>query len=89
MHLRKHGVTLDENGDPDFSQVKNEHVLSLLKKKEQLVRITLMQADMEFEYPQKMEKILIKSNVLKWLDDEEEKIRALVRQAESDRSVMS
>jgi trans-aconitate methyltransferase len=87
--LKKHGVTLDENGDPDFSQVKNEHVLSFLKKKEQLVRITLMQADLEFEYPQKMERILIKNNILSWLDDEEEKIRALVRQAESDRSVMS
>jgi len=44
---------------------------------------------MEFEYPQKLEKILIKSNVLRWLDDEEEKVKALVRQAESDRSVMS
>lgn len=48
-----------------------------------------MQADMEFEYPQKLEKIIIKSNILNWLNDEEEKIRALVRQAESDRSVMS
>lgn len=89
IQLNRHKVTLDENGDPDFSKVKNAHVLKLLKKKEQLVRLTLMQADMEFEYPQKLEKIIIKSNILNWLNDEEEKIRALVRQAESDRSVMS
>ena len=49
--LLKHNVTLDENGDPDFSKVKNKHVLTLLQKKEKLVRVTLMQADMEFEYP--------------------------------------
>jgi pimeloyl-CoA synthetase len=49
--LHKHGVTLDENGDPDFSEVKNEHVLNELKKKDKLIRITLMMEDMEFEYP--------------------------------------
>lgn len=79
--LHKHGVTLDENGDPDYSEVKNEHVLNELKKKDQLVRITLMMEDMEFEYPQKLEKIMIKSNILSWLDEEEEKIRAIARQA--------
>lgn len=36
-----------------------------------------MQADLEFEYPQKLEKMLIKSDVLKWLDDEEERLRNL------------
>ena len=49
--LRKHGVTLDDNGDPDYSAVNNEHVIAELKKKEQLVRITLMMEDMKFEYP--------------------------------------
>jgi pimeloyl-CoA synthetase len=83
--LQKHEVALDENGDPDFSHVKNEQVLAELKKKERLVRITLMMEDMEFEYPQKLERMMIKSNILAWLDDEEEKIRALARQAQSDR----
>lgn len=49
--LQKHNVKLDDQGDPDFSQVQNPNVLSELKKKESLVRVTLMQADMEFEYP--------------------------------------
>jgi pimeloyl-CoA synthetase len=83
--LQKHEVALDENGDPDFSHVKNEQVLAELKKKERLVRITLMMEDMEFEYPQKLERMMIKSNILAWLDDEEEKIRVLARQAQSDR----
>lgn len=87
--LHKHGVTLDENGDPDYSDVKNEHVLAELKKKERLVRITLMLEDMEFEYPQKLEKIMIKSNILSWLDDEEEKIKSLAMQAQSDRQAVS
>lgn len=34
-----------------------------------------MQADLEFEYPQKMEKIMVKNNILQWLDDEEEKLK--------------
>lgn len=38
-----------------------------------------MQADLDFEYPQKFEKLLIKSDILNWLDDEEEKIRALAQ----------
>ena len=48
-----------------------------------------MQADMEFEYPQKMEKMMIKSNILDWLQSEEEKILAIARQAQSDRSALS
>jgi hypothetical protein len=40
--LEKHGVTLDSNGDPDYSAVQNKHVLAELKKKERLVRVTLM-----------------------------------------------
>ena len=33
--------------------------------------------------------MLIKNSILDWLDQEEENLRAIVRQAESDRSVMS
>jgi hypothetical protein len=49
--LRRHGVRLDDNGDIDYSQVGNPHVVSELKKMDSLVRLTLMQADLEFEYP--------------------------------------
>lgn len=34
-----------------------------------------MQADLEFEYPQKLEKMLVKSDILRWLDEEEEKLK--------------
>jgi hypothetical protein len=44
-------VKLDDNGDVDFSVVQDVHVINELKKNESLVRLTLMQADLEFEYP--------------------------------------
>lgn len=34
-----------------------------------------MQADLEFEYPQKLEKLMVKADLLKWLDEEEEKLK--------------
>ena len=33
-----------------------------------------MQADLEFEYPQKLEKMTIKGDILKWIDEEEQKL---------------
>lgn len=35
----------------------------------------MLQADLEFEYPHKLEKILVKNDVLRWLDEEEEKLK--------------
>lgn len=75
--LRKHGVVLDQNGEVDHSNVKNEHVVEMLKRKEQLVKVTLMQADLEFEYPHKLERLLVRSEILAWLDEEEEKLKSL------------
>ena len=46
-----------------------------MERKESLVRVTLMQADLEFEYPQKLEKLLVKQDLLRWLDEEEEKLK--------------
>lgn len=40
--------------------------------------MTLMQADLEFEYPQKLEKLLVRSDLLRWLDEEEEKLKRSV-----------
>ena len=36
-----------------------------------------MQADLEFEYPQKLEKMKVKADVLKWLDEEEIKLKLI------------
>lgn len=49
--LRKHHVRLDANGEIDYSQVDHKNVISSLKPHENLVKLTLMQADLEFEYP--------------------------------------
>jgi len=44
-------VKLDENADLDLRDVKEANVRKYLQKNESLVRLTLMQADLEFEYP--------------------------------------
>jgi hypothetical protein len=33
---------------------------------------------LEFEYPQKLEKLLVRSDMLRWLDEEEEKLKRIV-----------
>ena len=74
--LRKNNVRLDhKTGEVDYSKVKEKNVVETLKKQESLVKVTLMQADLEFEYPQKLEKLLVRSDVLRWLDEEEEKMK--------------
>ena len=40
-----------------------------------------MQADLEFEYPHKLEKIIVKNEILDWLDHEEEKIKNIALEA--------
>lgn len=49
--LRKYGAKLDDNGDLNLSDVRDNNVVKYLSKNEQLVKLTLMQADLEFEYP--------------------------------------
>jgi hypothetical protein len=71
-------VRLDQNGEVDYSQVQNKNVIETLQKQEPLVKVTLMQADLEFEYPQKLEKLLVRSDLLRWLDEEEEKLKRSV-----------
>lgn len=80
--LRKHNVTLDMNGDIDYSKVKETNVASYIKKNETLVKLTLMQADLEFEYPQKLEKMTIKADILKLVDEEEQKMKQIAGQKE-------
>lgn len=71
-------MRLDQNGEVDYSQVQNKNVIETLQKQEPLVKVTLMQADLEFEYPQKLEKLLVRSDLLRWLDEEEEKLKRSV-----------
>jgi hypothetical protein len=73
--LRKHNVRLTSDGEVDYTFVENKNVIGVMKRKEALVKVTLMQADLEFEYPQKLEKLLVRSDLLKWLDEEEEKLK--------------
>jgi len=72
--LRKLGVELDHNGDLDLSALENKNERKWIQKNESLVRLTLMQADLEFEYPQKIEKMLIKADILEMVNKEEEKL---------------
>ena len=73
--LNKYGVTLDSDANPVLEHIEDKNIQKFLKKKEALVRTTLLQADLEFEYPQKLEKILVQSDILRWLDEEEEKLK--------------
>lgn len=73
--LRKYGVTLDYQGNLDLSEVKEANVKKYLLKNESLVRLTLMQADLEFEYPQKLEKIMVKADILELANKEEAKFK--------------
>ena len=52
------------------------------------MKVTLMQADLEFEYPQKLEKLLVKSDMLKWLDEEEEKLKYIASTLARERRLM-
>jgi hypothetical protein len=50
-----------------------------LKKNDSLVKLTLMQADLEFEYPQKLEKMRIKGDILKLVEEEEAKLKSIAQ----------
>lgn len=84
--LRKHNVTLTPAGDVDYSAVQQPNVVNTLKKHDDLVKLTLMQADLEFEYPQKLEKLMIKADILRLVEEEESKMRLIVAEKEAERA---
>ena len=43
-----------------------------------------MQADLEFEYPQKLEKMMVKADILKIADEEEAKFRSMALAKEQE-----
>ena len=73
--LRRYGVKLDDSGDLDLSDVQEDNVRKYLEKNASLVRLTLMQADLEFEYPQKLEKMKIQADVYQLAVKEDEKLK--------------
>ncbi len=82
--LKKFGVKLDDNGNVDYSAISDQHIITELKKNDSLVRLTLMQADLEFEYPQKLEKMKVKGDILKLVEEEEAKLKSIAQQKEMD-----
>lgn len=66
---------LDEDANPVYDNIKDPNIVKFLKTKDTLVKVTLMSADLDFEYPQKLEKLVVRSDLLKWLDEEEEKLK--------------
>lgn len=82
--LRKHNVRLDDNGDVDYRLVSDPNVANELRKHEALVRLTLLQADLEFEYPQKLEKMRVKADILRLVEEEEAKLKSIAQQKEMD-----
>jgi len=49
--LIKYGAKLDDFGELDLTEIRDSNVKKYLEKNESLVKLTLMQADLEFEYP--------------------------------------
>lgn len=78
--LQKHGVVLTDEGEVDYSAVANKHVVQHLQAQESLVKVTLMQADLEWEYPQKLEKLMVAAELQQWLDEEEAKLTQNVQE---------
>ena len=77
---------MDRNGRVDYSSIKDPQILRLIKNNEPLVELTLMQADLEFEYPQKLEKMMIKADILKLVEEEEAKVKSIAYQKEYEES---
>lgn len=45
-----------------------------------MIKLVLIQSDLEFEYPHKLEKIKVKADLLKWLDEEEDRIKSNLKE---------
>ncbi len=56
--LDKLGVTLDENGNVDYSNILHKKDMEVMKDNEALIKVALMEKALEFEYPHKLRKLL-------------------------------
>mmetsp|Transcript_14210 Transcript_14210/g.24165 ORF Transcript_14210/g.24165 Transcript_14210/m.24165 type:complete len:93 (+) Transcript_14210:118-396(+) len=48
---------------------------NFVKKNETLVKVALIEADLDYEYPQKIERKLVSADILELVEREEEKIK--------------
>lgn len=78
VKLDKSGIELDSNGEIKYSAIPHQSLLRYVKDNEMLIKTVLMQRDLEFEYPMKLEKKLVKGDLLKMVDEEEEKLKKYV-----------
>ena len=85
--VQKYGAKLDDYGELDLEDIRDENVKKYLQKNQSRVKMTLMQADLEFEYPQKIEKMMIRADVIEMANKEEEKLSfaAFAKEAEEAR----
>jgi hypothetical protein len=75
VRLRKLGVKLDEHGELDLTDVELKNERNYILKNSSIAKLTLMQSDLEFEYPQKLEKMQIRADVIEMANKEEEKLQ--------------
>lgn len=66
--------------------MKEDNVKKYLMKNESLVRLTLMQADLEFEYPHKLEKMMVKADIVELANKEEEKLQFTLFAKEAEKA---
>ena len=79
-------LKVDEMGSSNFFKIMyrlQKHIfLSIFILNRYLVQqalLALMQADLEFEYPHKLERLLVRSEILEWLDEEEKKLKSIAQ----------
>ena len=70
IKLKKLNVGLTPEGEVDYCLLNRPHLLHQLKAQEQLIKIVLMEQDLEFEYPQKLGKIEMKAMIQQEVEKE-------------------
>lgn len=81
--LDKTGITLMDDGEVDYSQVENPAITESFRKIEVLVKTALMLRDLDFEYPHKLERRLLKADILELADEEEMKLHIQAEEAQA------
>jgi len=76
--LDKNHITLDDQAEIKYLEIPHKTIQIFVKENEELVKTVLMQRDLDFEYPMKMEKRIIKGDILKMVEEEEERLKGLV-----------
>ena len=80
--LEKFNLKLDNEGNVDYSGIPYPQLVKSLKKMDTLVKIALMEKDLQFEYPQHLEKAKIKGDILMIANAEESKLNKMEHERE-------